>query len=381
MKRILTLTLALLMIMALFGVSGATRYAYAEGETPAPTAEPEAAAEAEEPVNPYLGLWEITGRKEGEVYAPYGDGEEKIYMDFLPNGAIYAILYDGEDADEDYAAYLVSDENALTLFEGGEPIPGVYDPETGVITVTAEAVNGSYITYLQRVTADPLPDVWSMMDGAKEQQVFYGYQMRNESQVMDLVEFLALVDEDPGDYYCLTMQPDGTGHVQFGSEELSGDILWNETQIIAVGNEDDPAPYTREKGHILMDIDGTIMDFAPAGEIEALMAVKTWELKNLPAQIPEDMEGTWELAKCKAYGIEITPEQMETSMTFVLNLNGTAVLYTNDMAPAGYRLSQKEEGIWILSSGGVELFELKYDGTALTLGYMGVDMIFEKAEG
>ena len=144
-------------------------------------------------------------------------------MDFLPNGAIYAILYDGEDADEDYAAYLVSDENALTLFEGGEPIPGVYDPETGVITVTAEAVNGPYITYLQRVTADPLPDVWSMMDGAKEQQVFYGYQMRNESQVMDLVEFLALVDEDPGDYYCLTMQPAGTGHVQFGSEELSGD--------------------------------------------------------------------------------------------------------------------------------------------------------------
>ena len=42
MKRILTLTLALLMVMALFGVSGATRYAYAEGETPAPTAEPEA---------------------------------------------------------------------------------------------------------------------------------------------------------------------------------------------------------------------------------------------------------------------------------------------------------------------------------------------------
>jgi hypothetical protein len=110
------------------------------------------------------------------------------------------------------------------------------------------------------------------------------------------------------------------------------------------------------------------------------MAVKTWELKNLPAQIPEDMEGTWELAKCKAYGIEITPEQMETSMTFVLNLNGTAVLYTNDMAPAGYRLAQKEEGVWTLSSGGVTFYELKYDGATLTLGYMGVDMIFEQDE-
>ena len=36
---------------------------------------------------------------------------------------------------------------------------------------------------------------------------------------LNLVEFLAIVDEDPSDYYCLTLQPDGTGHVQFGSEK------------------------------------------------------------------------------------------------------------------------------------------------------------------
>jgi len=374
MKRLLSLILALLMTVALFGVSGAMKYAYAEGDGEEPS-------EPAEPVNPYVGLWEITGRKEGEVYTPYGDGEEKIYMDFLPNGVIYAILYDGEDADEDYAAYKVTGENALTLFEGDDPIPGVYDPETGIITVTAEAVNGPYITYLQRVTTDPLPDVWAMVDHSEEEQQYYGYEMRDEEQVMDLVEFLAIVDEDPDEYYCLTMQPDGTGYVRFGSEELGGDILWDETQIIAVGNEDEPAPYTRKYGHVIMDIKGTIMDFAPVGEIEILTAVKGWELKNLPAQIPEDMEGTWELFNCKAYGVERTPEQMNISMTFVLNLNGTAVLYANDLAPAGYRLSQKEEGTWILSSGGVELYELQYDGTVLTLNYMGVDMLFEKAEG
>ena len=365
MKRLLSLILALLMTVALFGVSGAMKYAYAEGDGEEPS-------EPAEPVNPYVGLWEITGRKEGEVYTPYGDGEEKIYMDFLPNGVIYAILYDGEDADEDYAAYKVTGENALTLFEGDDPILGVYDPETGIITVTAEAVNGPYITYLH---------VWAMVDHSEEEQQYYGYEMRDEEQVMDLVEFLAIVDEDPDEYYCLTMQPDGTGYVQFGSEELGGDILWDETQIIAVGNEDEPAPYTRKYGHVIMDIKGTIMDFAPVGEIEILTAVKGWELKNLPAQIPEDMEGTWELFNCKAYGVERTPEQMNISMTFVLNLNGTAVLYTNDLAPAGYRLSQKEEGTWILSSGGVELYELQYDGTVLTLNYMGVDMLFEKAEG
>jgi hypothetical protein len=122
------------------------------------------------------------------------------------------------------------------------------------------------------------------------------------------------------------------------------------------------------------------MDFAPASEIEALMGVKAWELENSSAQIPEEMAGTWELTKCNAYGFELTPEQMDMTMTFILNFNGTAILYTNDAAPAGYRLSEKSEGIWTLSSGGIELFELQYDGETLTMGYMGVDMIFEKTE-
>ncbi len=373
MKRLLTLTLALLLAVALVGVSGATKYAYAEGDGEEP-------AEAAEPVNPYVGLWQITAQQDGDEYVSLAEAKEKIYMDFLPSGAIHAVMYDGEDAEDDYLAYVVTGENALTLFEGDEPVPAVYDPETGVITATFVDDESTFMTFLQRVTAEPLPDLFALVDYSQEEQQFYGYQIRSEEQVLDLVEFLAIVDEDPSDYYCLTLQPDGTGHVQFGSEKMGGDIQWTETQIIAVGNEDKPAPYTLENGHILMNIDGTIMDFAPASEIEALMGVKAWELENSSAQIPEEMAGTWELTKCNAYGFELTPEQMDMTMTFILNFNGTAILYTNDAAPAGYRLSEKSEGIWTLSSGGIELFELQYDGETLTMGYMGVDMIFEKTE-
>ena len=74
MKRILTLTLALLMAVALIGVSGAVNYACAEGES-------------EEPVNPYVGLWQITGQQEGDEYTSLTETEAKIYMDFLPSGA------------------------------------------------------------------------------------------------------------------------------------------------------------------------------------------------------------------------------------------------------------------------------------------------------
>ncbi len=375
MNRFLTLTLALLLAAALFGASGAMKYACAEGEGDGP-------AETAEPVNPYVGLWQVTGLREGDEYTPMTEeAEERVFMDFLPSGAIHAVVFDGEDADDDYLAYAVTGENALNLFEGDdEPMPAQYDPETGVLTLTFVDDDSSYMIFLERVTTEPLPDLWAMVGHDREEEEYYGYEMRAGEQVMDLVEFLVIADEDPGDYYTLTMEADGTGYVQFGSEKMGGDIQWTETQIIAVGNEDKPAPYTLENGDILMDIDGTIMDFAPASEIEALMGVKAWELENSSAQIPEEMAGTWELTKCNAYGFELTPEQMDMTMTFILNFNGTAILYTNDAAPAGYRLSEKSEGIWTLSSGGIELFELQYDGETLTMGYMGVDMIFEKTE-
>ena len=377
MKRIISLALALLMAAALFCASGAMTYAHAATGLPGATPQPDGETEAEDPADPYLGLWQFTGVLDGDEYTSLVDVEPHTYLYFLPNGALYAVK-GSENAQEDgYLAYVITGENTLDLYEGEDAVPAAYDPKTGVMTVTAGSENDPYLTFMERVAEEPAPDVFSFMDRSDQEQKFYGYQIRSDDQVLDLVEFLAIVDEEPGDYYYLVLRPDGTGYAQFGSEALGGDILWTETAIIAVGNEDEPAPYTREYGHLLMDISGTVMDFAPAEEVEALVALKMAELKNQPAQIPAEMEGTWELTKCNAFGFELTPEQMGTEMTLIVNLNGTAVLYTDDQAPAGYRLVEKEENTWGLVSGGIELFELRYDGETLILDVMGMEMIFE----
>ena len=368
MKRLLSLILALLMTVALFGVSGAMKYAYAEGDGEEPS-------EPAEPVNPYVGLWEITGRKEGEVYTPYGDGEEKIYMDFLPNGVIYAILYDGEDADEDYAAYKVTGENALTLFEGDDPIPGVYDPETGIITVTAEAVNGPYITYLQRVTTDPLPDIRALVDHAQEERTYYGYLMMQGEQSISMLEALPAMGMDPRDVY-LTLNPDGTGYLQFGDEEAGGDITWTETEFTADGES---VPYTRQGDHIQLTLEGMLVEFAPEGEVEALLAIQeTKASADEPIEFTEkDVIGSWEFTKGKTMGVVISASEMGQSMSLVLKEGGKASMTTN--GNTNDRLEWRiEDGVIILGVGTYEAFRVTYDGTVLILNTMGVDMIFER---
>lgn len=382
MKRLLSLTLALLMAAALLGVSGASNYAHAEVGVPGPTPEPKAETEETEETgsaDPYLGLWQIFARQDGDEYVSYEEAEVQVYLYFLPSGAIYALMYDGEDGEDEYLAYGITGENALNLYEGEDPIPAVYDPETGVITVSAGSETEPYLTFLQRVAEDPFSDIFALRDYSDRDQKFFGYQVRDDDQVLDLVEFLAIVDEDPGDYYYLELRPDGTGYAQFGSEEMGGEIRWSDTELIAVGNEDEPAPYTRAYGHLLLNISGTVMDFAPTEEVEALVAMKMTELKNAPAQIPQELAGVWELTKYMVYGMEFTPEQME-EITLILNLNGTAVLYADDQAPAGYRMIKKGEDTWSLCVAGMELFELRYDGSVLSADTMGVEMIFEKAD-
>lgn len=382
MKRWMIWTLVLALLLAVFCPVGPGKRVYAEegdGETTPPSE-----TEAKEPVNPYVGLWKVTGIQEEETYLPY-EGEDVLYFDFLPNGVVYGVMSDDEYPSDDYFAYAVTDENTLLVIGDGDPIPCVYDPETGVITMMIEDGDQGYALFLERVTEDPLPDIYAMVDRSEEEQEYYGYQIRSESQAMDLIDFLVIMDEEPDNYYYMTLDTDGTGFIQVGSEELSGDIRWNETQIIVIDEdgEESPAPYTLENRHILIDIEGTILDFAPAGEVLALIELKKWELENAPIILPEEMEGVWELTKCDVSGFILTAEQMNTSTSFILNPNGTAVMYSEDTAPAGYRLVAKDEAgtLWGLVSGGVELYQLAFDGTTLTMEVMGIKMIFEKTEG
>lgn len=371
MKRLLTLTLALLLAVALVGVSGAMKYAYAEGDGEEP-------AEAAEPVNPYVGLWQITAQQDGDEYVSLAEAKEKIYMDFLPSGAIYAVMFDGEDAEDDYLAYEVTGENTLNLFEGDdEAIPAVYDPEKGVITVTFTDDEDTFSAFLERVTEEPLPDIRALVDHSQEEQTYYGYLMISGDQSVSMLDVLPAMGMDPEDFY-ITLNPDGTGYLQFGEEEAGGEITWTETELTADGES---VPYTRQGDHIQLTLEGMLVEFAPEGEVEALLAIQeTKASADEPIEFTEkDVIGSWEFTKGKTMGVVISASEMGQSMSLVLKEGGKASMTTN--GNTNDRLEWRiEDGVIILGVGTYEAFRLTHDGTVLILNMAGVDMIFERVD-
>ena len=362
MKRLLTLTLALLMTLVLVG-TGAKTVAFAEEE------------------NPYVGLWQITGQQDGDTYTAYADMGVTAYLDFMPNGAIYAVMTDGQELIADYMAYQVTGENALDIYEGEDPLPSVYDPATGVISVTDP--DGDLISFVERVTEDPLPDIRAMAANSDEEQTYFGYTMTEGGQTIDLLEWLPAMGMDPEDFY-LTLDPDGTGYLQFGSEEAGGDITWTETELIPVESPDEPVAYTREGDHIVFFIDeSTGVEFAPAGEVEALIAMKGIEVAEPAESVdidPEDVVGEWKLAKASAMGQELTVEQIEEQgldLAFRFNADGSAVMINKGDETDGLNWAV-EDGDISLTVGSYELFTFSYDGEYLILS-VGAQLYFERA--
>jgi len=357
MKRLLTLTLALLLVITLAGTVGVTR-SLAEEE------------------NPYLGLWEITGQQNGDQYASLADAGRKAYMDFLPSGAIYGVMSADGQHIKSYMGYKVTGENTLDIYEGEEGIPAVYDPATGIITVTAEE---NFLTFVERVKEDPLPDIRALVDNADEERTYYGYKMTQDGQEIDMVTMLPAMGMDPEDFY-LTLNPDGTGYVQFGSEDAGGEITWTDTTLTAEGES---ITYTREGDYLLLSIDGTTgVTFAPEGEVEALMAMNGIEIAEPVSAVDVDAEalvGDWKLSKATAMGQTLTAEQLQAQgleMSFTFNGDGTAVMTSNGSPTDGLSWTV-EDGKLSLSVSSYDLFTFTYDGEYLILS-MGGDLYFEK---
>ena len=357
MKRLLTLTLALLLVITLAGTVGVTR-SLAEEE------------------NPYLGLWEITGQQNGDQYASLADAGRKAYMDFLPSGAIYGVMSADGQHIKTYMGYKVTGENTLDIYEGEEGIPAVYDPATGIITVTAEE---NFLTFVERVKEDPLPDIRALVDNADEERTYYGYKMTQDGQEIDMITMLPAMGMDPEDFY-LTLNPDGTGYVQFGSEDAGGEITWTDTTLTAEGES---ITYTREGDYLLLSIDGTTgVTFAPEGEVEALMAMNGIEIAEPVSAVDVDAEalvGDWKLSKATAMGQTLTAEQLQAQgleMSFTFNGDGTAVMTSNGSPTDGLSWTV-EDGKLSLSVSSYDLFTFTYNGEYLILS-MGGDPYFEK---
>ena len=300
----------------------------------------------------------------------------KAYLDFLPNGAIYGVMVSGEDIHETYMAYQVTGENTLDIFEGEDGLPGVYDPATGVITVTSP--EDTLISFVERVKEDPLPDIRSLVDHTDEEQTYYGYRMTQSDQIIDMLESLPAMGMDPHDFY-LTLRPDGTGYLQFGSEEVGGEITWTDTTFTSEG---EAVSYTREGDHILLSIDGSnSVEFAPDGEVEALMVMKGIEIVHTETVDVDaaELAGEWKLSKATAAGQTLSAEQIKEQgldMSFQFNADGSASMTSNGTTTDG--LSWKVEGGELtLSVYSYDVFTLSYDGEYLVLS-IGANLYFEK---
>ncbi len=299
-------------------------------------------------------------------------------MDFMANGVIYGVMVDESGATLAYMGYKVTGENTLDIYEGEDPLPAVYDPASGVITVTD--TDGGLATFVERIQEDPLPDIHGMVDNSKEEQTYYGYIMTQAGQSISMLEMLPTMGIDPKDFY-LTLNPDGTGYLQFGEEESGGDITWDETSFTAEGES---ISYTRLGDHIVIHLgegdDAGTVEFAPEDEVEILLVLMGGVDIPEPVDVEaEDLVGEWKLLKASAAGQELTAEQIKAQgleMSFQFNADGSAVMISNGSPTDG--LSWKVEGSELtLSVGSYDVFTLSYDGEYLILS-MGAKMYFEK---
>ena len=178
---------------------------------------------------------------------------------------------------------------------------------------------------------------------------------------------------DPKDIF-LELRADGTGTLQFMDDRA--EITWTEDTLTYEGES---IPYTRQGDHILLSIEDEALELAPAAEMEALLSDKGQKTPATVTPAEQEMVGTWTFTKARAMGFEIPASSMGTTMTLKLAADGTATL-TSDDDPVDMEWSVQEDGNLVLSTGGIEIFTLIYDGASLTLVTESdsVEMVFEK---
>ena len=271
------------------------------------------------------------------------------------NGRLYVALCVADEAAREDAVQVLKD--ALQTVRPAEAL-GVVN----LLPLDKEVIEGVKDVVLTEVTED---------------QVYYGYRMISDGQSFDLVPFLSAMGMDPKDI-SLVLRADGTGRIQIMDESESGEFTWTEDTLTA---NDETIPYTREGTHILITAGEDVIEFAPAAEVEALLAELSAQENDVKTVIPtvEELAGSWTFTKAKALGLEIPASEIGTSLTLVLNEDGT-VTRLADGTPDELMWVIQEDGRVSLTVADEEIYALTYDGTVLTLdtGVNGMEMIFEK---
>lgn len=269
-----------------------------------------------------------------------------------------------------YAALCVSDEGnraqALELLDAA------------LLTFrTAEEASPVNQLPLDKAALEAIPELPPVQVEVTEDLVYYGYRMVTDGQTIDLIPFLSAMGMDPR-CISLVLRADGTGHMQIMDEAESADITWTEEVFTAEGES---VPYIREGDHIILTVGEENLEFAPAAEVEALLAETAEPEKKAEDVAPtaEALVGSWTFTKARAMGMEIPASMMGTEMSLVLSEDGTAILLA-DGSPTELAWEIGEDGKVSLTAIGTEVFALTFDGTVLVLdtGTDAVEMIFEK---
>ena len=216
-------------------------------------------------------------------------------------------------------------------------------------------------------------------EAPSKDRLYYLLSINEGGTTLNAIETFAGTGVDVRDFYLL-LHDDGTGYMQFGDSDDAGDITWDETTLTAEGES---IPYTLNGDHIVIQIEEESAEFAPAAEVEALLAAQpeTPAQPDTPAPSSDwtkaDLIGTWTMTGARAYGQTLTQEQIGRSMELTLSEDGSAVL-TADGSSSEIEWVLQEDNTILLQVGGIELYTLTFDGAELVLTTMGVDLVFTK---
>ena len=268
-----------------------------------------------------------------------------------------------------YAAYLEGQADSACFILYGSFMGSLnFEGETVVV----QTENEGNIVFRREASAKTEPAPAPTATG----ELYYGYKMTSDGQSIELIPFMSGMGMDPRDIF-LEMRADGTGRIQIMDPEDAAEFTWTNDTFIYEGQS---ISYTRQGTHILLDMEGESIEFAPAAEMEALMGNSgTPDVTNGTAPTANaDLIGTWNFTKARAMGMEIPASMMGTTMTVVLNADGTGSLGTDGSSNAVDWTLQDDQVV--LSIAGQEIITLIYDGTVLTLdtGSASVELILEK---
>ena len=368
MKKYLALILVLILALSMFACksnkeeTAAPEPTEAAAEpTEAPTPEP---TEAPAPGWPdtIVDEWVMTLMQEGDFSINPADFGMEGRFTFAADGSVLITMTDEEDVNGTYTV----DGNTVVIRTDGNDITGTYDPEKDSMTIA----EGSVMIVIERKSNVPEPEK------------------------TEAAEIIDITDAEAVGTWDLTGVRTGDALIPVSMLETSMQLVFRESgsaTIISDGESIDGLTWAVEDGKIALggngetlytiEYDGTSLLLAEPDTGMVLVFEKIeGEIKTEPAaESADEMVGLWVMSSGRTQGVEVPASMLGMDLAFRFDANGAAAMIYNGETTTGLNW-KLENGVVKLSAYGVDLYDLTYDGTSLTLfeEENSVDLIFTK---